>query len=98
MTPLVYCDNNFVIASHDAPEQYKSHLRSLSSIGKIKFVLSPWHWREMAQDKDLARGSPSRISGTHSILPGYTTDGLFRSGRSRLRFIDSQKSKSMVRP
>ena len=57
MPPLAYCDNNFVITAHDAPEEYKTHLRELASSGKIKFVLSPWHWREMARDADHARGT-----------------------------------------
>ncbi len=57
MHPLAYCDNNFVITAHDAPEEYKIHLRELASGGKVKFVLSPWHWREMARDADHARGT-----------------------------------------
>jgi hypothetical protein len=57
MPPLAYCDNNFVITAHDAHEEYKIHLRELASGGKVKFVLSPWHWREMARDADHARGT-----------------------------------------
>lgn len=57
MPPLAYCDNNFVITAHDAPQNYKTHLRELASGGKIKFVLSSWHWREMARDADHARGT-----------------------------------------
>jgi hypothetical protein len=57
MPPLAYCDNNFVIAAHDASQEYKIHLRELASSGKVKFVLSPWHWREMARDADHARGT-----------------------------------------
>ena len=57
MPPLIYCDSNFVITAHDAPQDYKTHLRELASGGKVKFVLSPWHWREMAQDADHARGT-----------------------------------------
>jgi len=53
---LTYCDNNFVITAHDAPEQYRTHLRELASSGKVRFVLSPWHWREMARDADHERG------------------------------------------
>jgi hypothetical protein len=56
MPQLAYCDHNFVITAHDAPEQYKTHLRELASSGKVKFVLSPWHWREMARDADHERG------------------------------------------
>ena len=56
MPPLTYCDNNFVITAHDAPAEYKAHLRALASSGKVRYVLSPWHWREMAQDGDHARG------------------------------------------
>lgn len=57
MPPLAYCDSNFVVTAHDAPEEYKTHLRELASGGKIKFVLSPWHGREMARDTDHPRGT-----------------------------------------
>jgi hypothetical protein len=57
MPPLTYCDSNFVITAHDAPQDYKTHLSELASGGSVKFVLSPWHWREMAQDADHARGT-----------------------------------------
>ena len=57
MPPLIYCDSNFVITAHDAPQDYKTHLRELASGGNVKFVLSAWHWREMAQDVDHARGT-----------------------------------------
>jgi hypothetical protein len=57
MPPLAYCDNNFIIAAHDAPQAYKVHLQSLASTGIVRFALSPWHWREMARDEDDARGT-----------------------------------------
>ncbi|MFZ1009378.1 MAG: hypothetical protein WAN65_21225 [Candidatus Sulfotelmatobacter sp.] len=56
MAQLIYCDNNFVISAHDAPEEYKDHLRELSSNCTVKFVFSPWHWREMANDRNHDRG------------------------------------------
>lgn len=55
--PLVYCDQNFVISAHDAPEPYKTELRSLSASAAVTFVLSPWHWKEMAADKMQERGT-----------------------------------------
>src|SRR4029077_12962149 len=57
MPLLAYCDNNFIITARDRPEEYKAHLRALASSRKIKFVLSPWHWRELARDADHARGT-----------------------------------------
>ena len=73
MAPLTYCDNNFVIRAHDAPERYKAHLRALASTGKVKFVLSPWHWREMAQDADHARGT-SVANFCDSLGPAWLYD------------------------
>src|SRR5271167_353066 len=57
VAPLVYCDQNFVVTSHDGPEEYKSKLRGLATGGAATFVLSPWHWQEMAQDKRHERGN-----------------------------------------
>ena len=54
--PLVYCDHNFVVSAHDGSEGYKDRLRSLASGGTDSFVLSTWHWLEMARDRDTARG------------------------------------------
>lgn len=54
--PLVYCDQNYVVTAHDGPERYREELRELVSKGAVTFVLSPWHWREMAQDADQKRG------------------------------------------
>lgn len=73
MPPLTYCDNNFVITAHDAPEEYKTHLRALASSGKVKFILSPWHWREMAQDSDHARGT-SVADFCDSLDPAWLYD------------------------
>ncbi len=57
MSPLAYCDNNFIVAAHDGPSEYKTHLSSLAPKGVVTLVLSPWHWREMATDADHARGT-----------------------------------------
>jgi hypothetical protein len=93
MPPLTYCDNNFVITAHDAPEEYKTHLRALASSGKVKFILSPWHWREMAQTRITHAALPSPTSAIHLILLGFMTVALFKGGRSRLRSTNSQTSK-----
>jgi hypothetical protein len=69
----VYCDNNFVITAHDSPEEYKAHLRELASSGKVRFVLSPWHWREMARDADHARGT-SVADFCDSLSPAWLHD------------------------
>jgi hypothetical protein len=73
MPPLTYCDNNFIIAAHDAPRQYQAHLCALGASGKVKFVLSPWHWREMAQDADHARGT-SVANFCDSLGPAWLYD------------------------
>jgi hypothetical protein len=54
--PLVYCDHNFVVVAHDAGPSYQNHLRQLVSQNQLRFVLSTWHWLEMARDSDRARG------------------------------------------
>jgi hypothetical protein len=54
--PFVYCDHNFVITAHDESEEYKKSLRALGASSSATFVLSPWHWQEMAQDKNHERG------------------------------------------
>jgi hypothetical protein len=54
--PMVYCDHNFVIAAHDAGNEYHDHLRDLASTNRLKFVLSTWHWLELARDNNAARG------------------------------------------
>jgi len=53
--PLVYCDHNFVVTSGQQTDDYKNHLRKLTSDGTVTFVLSPFHWIEMAEDADVAR-------------------------------------------
>ncbi len=57
MALLIYCDNNFIISAHDGPQEYKDRLRGLSSSGAVRFVLSPWHWHEMARDRNHVRGT-----------------------------------------
>jgi hypothetical protein len=53
--PLVYCDHNFIVAAGQEPNSYKDHLRQLGAAGTVTFVLSPFHWVEMAEDADYAR-------------------------------------------
>jgi hypothetical protein len=53
---LLYCDHNFIISAHDGPNEYKDHLVSLTRGGTVSYVLSTWHWLEMARDSDAARG------------------------------------------
>jgi hypothetical protein len=73
MSPLVYLDNNFVITAHDGPEQYKGHLRELVAKTAATFVLSPWHWPEMARDTNYERGS-SVADFCDSLNPAYLYD------------------------
>jgi hypothetical protein len=40
MPPLAYCDNNFVITAHDAPQEYKVHLREIASGGKVTLPIT----------------------------------------------------------
>jgi hypothetical protein len=54
--PLVYCDHNFVVTAHAAPDPYRRHLGELVANGNATFILSSQHWIEMAEDRDLARG------------------------------------------
>jgi hypothetical protein len=53
---FVYCDHNFVVVAHDAEAYYQEHLRQLVAQSKVRFVLSTWHWLEMARDANHARG------------------------------------------
>jgi hypothetical protein len=53
---LIYCDHNFIISAHAGPNDYKDHLVNLARDGTLSYVLSTWHWLEMARDRDRARG------------------------------------------
>lgn len=53
--PLVYCDHNFIVTADQESEAYKDHLRQLATTGAATFVLSPFHWVEMAEDLNPAR-------------------------------------------
>jgi hypothetical protein len=53
--PLVYCDHNFIVTAGQEPDPYKDHLRQLGASGAVTFVVSPFHWIEMAEDADVAR-------------------------------------------
>jgi hypothetical protein len=54
--PNVYCDHNFIVVAHDAGQVYHDHLREVVSRNRLRFVLSTWHWLEMARDVDRERG------------------------------------------
>jgi hypothetical protein len=73
--PFVYCDHNFVLTSHDADEKYQDHLRQLVSDEKVKFVLSTWHWLEMARDTNHARGL-SVAAFADSLRPAWLFERL----------------------
>ena len=70
--PKVYCDHNFIIAAHDESGAYKAALRESVSHG-LSLVLSPWHWLEMARDRDKARGL-SVASFSDSLTPLWLLD------------------------
>ena len=55
MAIRVYCDQNFLINIRDESKQYKRKIGRLVSNGKVCFVLSPWHWVEMARGSDHGR-------------------------------------------
>jgi hypothetical protein len=57
MPPLAYCDNNFLVTVHDSSAEYKTHLRGFAQTGNVIFVLSPWHWQDMAADRDHTRAN-----------------------------------------
>ncbi len=68
--PLIYCDQNFVVSPHDGLNDYKNDLRRLASSGTVNFVLSTWHWLEMARDRDTVRGS-SVAAFVDSLTPRW---------------------------
>ena len=67
---LLYCDHNFIASAHDGPNDYKDHLISLTRSGTVSYVLSTWHWLEMARDRDAARGL-SVASFADSLTPRW---------------------------
>ena len=67
-------DHNFIIAAHDESTTYKAALRASINRG-LTLILSPWHWLEMARDKNKARGlSVARFSD--SLGPQWMLDRL----------------------
>jgi hypothetical protein len=73
--PFVYCDHNFVVVAHDAGPTYQNHLRQLVAENKLRFVLSTWHWLEMARDPDHARGL-SVAAFVDSLSPAWLFERL----------------------
>ncbi len=71
--PLVYCDHNFVVSSHDSADEYRTRLRELAVEGRVNFVLSTWHWLEMARDNDRGRGL-SVAAFADSLAPRWFFD------------------------
>jgi hypothetical protein len=49
---LVFCDQNFLIGLGRQGEPYQERLKGLLAGQKVRFVLSPWHWVEMARGKN----------------------------------------------
>jgi hypothetical protein len=73
--PFVYCDHNFVVVAHDAGPTYQNHLRQLVSQNKLRFVLSTWHWLEMARDSNHSRGL-SVAAFADSLSPAWLFERL----------------------
>src|SRR5215472_3248805 len=73
--PFVYLDHNFVVVAHDAGATYGDWLRQLVSDKKLKFVLSTWHWLEMARDTDHVRGL-SAVAFADSLSPAWLFERL----------------------
>jgi hypothetical protein len=73
--PFVYCDHNFVVVAHDEGAAYHAKLRQLVADGKVRFVLSTWHWLEMARDDDRARGL-SVAAFADSLSPAWLFERL----------------------
>ena len=71
--PLFYCDQNFVIRAHDSPEIYRKHIQELASAETVTYVLSPWHWVDMAEDADVPRGM-SVADFVDSLRPAWMYD------------------------
>jgi len=53
----MYCDHNFITTALQEPEAYRDRLRELVGLGTVTFVLSPMHWVDAAEDRDIARGN-----------------------------------------
>lgn len=73
--PFVYCDHNFVVLARDAGATYHDHLSQLVSQDKLRFVLSTWHWLEMARDSNHARGL-SVAAFADSLSPAWLFERL----------------------
>ena len=54
--PTVFCDLNFIVTAHQETAAYKQVLQRLSGAGAVTFVLSPMHWTEAAEDRNVSRG------------------------------------------
>ncbi len=54
MPVLLFCDQNFLIGLGRQRQAYQKRLRGLLSDEKVRLVLSPWHWVEMAMGKNTA--------------------------------------------
>src|SRR5258708_276580 len=52
----VYCDHNFLINVFSESKAYKERLWEVVEREAVEFVLSTWHWVEMAKDENLMRG------------------------------------------
>src|ERR1035441_4476220 len=54
MPQLIYCDQNCLIDLAAEPQDYQDRLKSV--IGRrVRFVMSPWHWVEMASNANEER-------------------------------------------
>jgi hypothetical protein len=71
--PLFYCDHNFVSNALQASSEYREHLRALVRQGTIRFVLSPMHWVDAAEDADVERGN-SKSDFMDSLTPDWLLD------------------------
>lgn len=68
--PSIFCDLNFIVTAHQGPDAYKDHLRQLVANDGVRFVLSPMHWVEAAEDNDAARGT-AKADFMDSLNPSW---------------------------
>lgn len=69
----IYPDHNFVIEAHDAPVEYREALNRRAVTYHLKYVLSPMHWVDMAEDVNLPR-SRSLADFVDSLRPSWLYD------------------------
>jgi hypothetical protein len=71
--PTIYCDHNFIATALQQAEAYRNQLRDLATGGTVTFVLSPMHWVDAAEDRDVARGN-AKADFMDSLQPRWLFD------------------------